>query len=177
MVISSYHFHVFFLNKYFPTILTPHISYTEMPPHGWMPSYPPTLLENWQLVGQNSKSQEDFLRCFLWEVLDRGEMRRNSGCSFLCLPGGIQIPKVFWRKVPLSVTKGGEVPQTYCLDVRLRQREDRVKQQTQTADPRQSSEMHVGERRGWESPEAQVINSTLSLFWAETLLPKTRMEF
>lgn len=48
----------------------------------------------------------------------------------------------------LSVTKGGEAPQTYCLDVRLRQREDRVKQQTQTADPRQSSEMHVGERRG-----------------------------
>lgn len=46
------------------------------------------------------------------------------------------------------MTKGGEVPQTYCLDVRLRQREDRVKQQTQTADPRQSSEMHVGERRG-----------------------------
>lgn len=46
------------------TILTPHISYTEMPPHDDAQLSAPHSLENWQLVGQNSKSQEDFLRCF-----------------------------------------------------------------------------------------------------------------
>lgn len=55
--------------------------------------------------------------------------------------------------------KGGT--QTYCPDVRLRQREDRVKQQRSQTQGR--GVRCMWEREGdCESPEAQVINSTLS---------------
>ena len=56
------------------TILTPRISYTEMPPQGWMPSYPPTLLENWQLVGgAELKVSGRFLEMFFVGSFGSGE--------------------------------------------------------------------------------------------------------
>ena len=62
-----------------------------------MPSYLPTLLENCQLVGgAELKVSGRFLETFFCgKFWVRGEMRQNSGCSFFCLPGGIQILKVF----------------------------------------------------------------------------------
>jgi len=84
----------------------------------------------------------------LWKVLGRG---RDETKQWLFLPlssWGNPNPQGFLKKGASLSDRGRGGAQAYCLDVRLRQREDRVKQKTETADPRQRSEMHVGERRG-----------------------------
>ena len=81
------------------TILTPHISYTEMPPHGWMPSYPPTLLENWQLVGgAELKVSGRFLEMFFVGSFGSG---RDETKQWLFLPlssWGNPNPQGFLKK-------------------------------------------------------------------------------
>lgn len=75
-------------------------------------------------------------------------------------------PKGFRKKGTSLSDPGRERAQTYCLDVRVRQREEGVKQQRLQTQGRGVKCMW-GERRG-QSPEAQVTNPTPSPVLSKT---------
>lgn len=89
-----------------------------------MPSYLPTLLENCQLVGgAELKVSGRFLETFfLWEVLGQGRDETKQWLFLLLSSWGNPNPQGFLKKGASLSDQGRGGTQTYCLDVRLRQR-------------------------------------------------------